>query len=46
MQSKTILVVTTISAPNQALRELALGCQLSHWDFIILGDTKTPSDFF
>ncbi|NES68591.1 MAG: DUF288 domain-containing protein, partial [Okeania sp. SIO2D1] len=43
MQSKIILVVTTISAPNQVLQELAVGCQLSHWDFIIIGDTKTPS---
>ncbi|MGD1699537.1 hypothetical protein [Dapis sp. BLCC M229] len=45
MQSKTILVVTTISSPNKALRELAVGCQLYHWNFIIIGDTKTPSDF-
>ncbi|GGA21418.1 hypothetical protein [Okeania sp. KiyG1] len=45
MESQTILVVTTISAPNKVLRELAAGCQLSHWNFIIIGDTKTPSDF-
>ncbi|NET78593.1 STELLO glycosyltransferase family protein [Okeania sp. SIO1F9] len=45
MESKTILVVTTISSPNKVLQKLAVGCQLSHWDFIIIGDTKTPSDF-
>lgn len=42
---KTALVVTTISSPNPVLKSLAQGCQASDWDFIIVGDTKSPTDF-
>lgn len=44
--SKNIkLVVTTISPPNKVLVELAKGCQSNSWDFIIIGDTKSPKNF-
>jgi hypothetical protein len=42
---KTALVVTTISAPNPVLKSLSQGCQKEKWDFIIVGDTKSPADF-
>jgi len=42
---KTYLVVTTISPPNKVLQELAAGCQSHNWNFILIGDTKSPKDF-
>lgn len=39
------LVVTTINAPNQVLRELSAGAQGSGTHFIVIGDTKSPADF-
>src|SRR5262245_39705575 len=39
------LVVTTINAPNKALRLLAQGARDHDVHFIIAGDTKTPADF-
>lgn len=46
MMNKSIkLVVTTISAPNEVLLNLEQGCQLNNWDFLVIGDVKSPSDF-
>ncbi|MGD1808726.1 STELLO glycosyltransferase family protein [Dapis sp. BLCC M126] len=45
MANNIKLVVTTISSPNKVLTELAKGCQFHNWDFIIIGDTKSPKDF-
>lgn len=42
---KTSVVVTSINAPNAALRAIADGCARSGFDFIVIGDTKSPSDF-
>jgi hypothetical protein len=42
---KTALVVTTIAAPNRALAMLAEGAQGNGWDFIAIGDTKSPARF-
>lgn len=39
------LVVTTINAPNAALRALAEGARANDVRFVIAGDTKTPPDF-
>lgn len=41
----TTLVVTSINAPNTALRGLAKGCTKNGWDFIVAGDSKSPADF-
>jgi hypothetical protein len=41
----TALVVTSINAPNTALRALAAGCHESDWKFIVAGDSKSPPDF-
>ncbi len=35
------IVVTTINAPNEAIRDIAR--EAPDWDFIVIGDTKTPS---
>lgn len=42
---RTALVITSISAPNTALRELAAGAIRHGWDFVLAGDSKSPPDF-
>ena len=43
--SKTALVVTSISAPNAALRELARGCLDRAMAFYLIGDVSSPPEF-
>ena len=45
MQPKTALVITSISAPNKALKDYAIECQKRSIDFILMGDIASPSDF-
>ncbi len=40
MPNKAI-IVTTINAPNDAIRDIAH--EAPDWDFLVIGDTKTPS---
>ena len=42
----TALVVTSISGPNPVLRDLAEGCARRGMDFILIGDTRSPEEFF
>lgn len=39
------MIVTTIGKPNQALRSLASGAVRANWQFIAIGDRKSPADF-
>ena len=39
------VVVTTINAPNHVLQEIARGTAAAGWDFLVIGDTKSPADF-
>ncbi|RYD37622.1 MAG: DUF288 domain-containing protein [Verrucomicrobiaceae bacterium] len=41
----TAVVVTSIHAPNPAMKALAAGCQKNGWEFIVAGDSKSPADF-
>jgi hypothetical protein len=41
----TAIVVTSINAPNAALRALADGAAAHEFEFIVCGDTKSPRDF-
>lgn len=41
----TALVVTSINPPGAAMREVAAGCLEHGWDFVVAGDSKSPSDF-
>ncbi len=41
----TSVVVTSISAPNTALRELASQCKTRGLSFYVIGDVPSPSDF-
>ena len=43
--SKTALIVTSISSPNQVLRDLAYGAVKHDWKFYCVGDLKTPKGF-
>ncbi len=46
MADSTALVVTSIAAPNAILRSLSIGCQTHGWWFIVVGDSKSPDDFY
>lgn len=39
------LVVTTINPPNDAMRTLADGSIDKGWNFVVIGDTKSPDTF-
>jgi hypothetical protein len=47
MRQKTqiSLVVTSIFHPNKSLLALAEGAKKNNWEFIIIGDVSSPSDF-
>jgi STELLO glycosyltransferases len=44
-ETKTAIVVTSIAAPNAALRVLARGCRERGYTFIVIGDEASPTDF-
>src|SRR3979490_764532 len=39
------IVVTSINAPNPVMRAIAKDAQPAGFDFIVIGDTKSPDDF-
>jgi len=45
MSQNTALVITSISAPNAAMKSFAEGCKKSGIEFIVVGDSKSPKDF-
>ena len=45
MKEKISIVVTSIAAPNEALRELAQGCIERDYNFIVIGDESSPAEF-
>jgi len=42
---KTSIIVTSINAPNRILQSIADGAIRVAWDFVVIGDTKSPKDF-
>ena len=42
---KRFLVITSISAPNRALKCYAEGCRKHGVNFIVIGDSRSPADF-
>lgn len=46
MQTKVAIVVTSISNPNKVLSSIASGAAEHGYEFIVVGDTKSPSDFY
>ena len=45
MKEKISLIVTSIAAPNKILASLAKGCVERGFEFILMGDTKSPGGF-
>lgn len=45
MIAKPYIVVTSISAPNAALRMFAEGGEKHEFGFVVIGDNKSPPDF-
>ena len=45
MPEQTALIVTSIAAPNAVLRSLASGCGEHNFQFIVIGDERSPADF-
>jgi len=41
----TALVITSISAPTEAMHQLAAGCLANGWDLVVAGDSKSPAEF-
>ncbi|WP_133682017.1 STELLO glycosyltransferase family protein [Paludibacterium purpuratum] len=41
----TALIVTTINSPNRAIQDLSNGAKNHGWNFIVIGDKKSPSEF-
>ena len=42
---KTSLIITTINKPNHNMRMYDKGCRKNKWNFIVVGDKKTPKNF-
>ena len=42
---KTSLVITTINKPNKNIQKLCNGSKKNKWNFIIIGDKKSPKKF-
>jgi hypothetical protein len=45
MKENVAVVVTSIAKPNWILETLARGCQAKDYQFIVIGDLTSPSDF-
>jgi hypothetical protein len=45
MKESASVVVTTIASPNESLNSLAKGCMESGYNFIVVGDISSPSEF-
>ncbi len=43
--SKTSIIITSISAPNAVMKSIAEESLKQQMDFIVIGDVKTPADF-
>ncbi|MBY0430417.1 MAG: STELLO glycosyltransferase family protein [Rhodospirillales bacterium] len=42
---RVALVVTSIAAPNAVLRALASGAAAQGWDYVVVGDARSPAGF-
>jgi hypothetical protein len=42
---KPVIVVTSINRPNAVLRAIADGAIQKGFEFIVIGDTKSPAEF-
>jgi len=42
---KTSLVITTINRPNKNIKKFSKKTKMQNWEFIVIGDKKTPKNF-
>lgn len=42
---KTTLVITTINKPNKNIKKFSIGSLKNKWDFVVIGDKKSPKSF-
>jgi hypothetical protein len=45
MKDKISVVITSVAKPNKVLRTYAEGCGEHGYDFVVIGDEASPSDF-
>ena len=45
MTDAITIIVTSISPPNRSLTALAEGARERNWNFLVMGDTKSPGEF-
>ena len=45
LKLERFIVITSINAPNAALKAFAEGASANGFRFIVIGDTKSPADF-
>ena len=45
MHTKTSLVITSVSSPNRVLKKYADECAKRDVEFIVIDDSKSPTDF-
>lgn len=45
MNNKCAIIVTSISSPNKIMRALAEGAMKNEFEFIVIGDLKSPEEF-
>ena len=45
MSIKTTLVITTINKPNKNIKKFSIGSLKNKWDFVVIGDKKSPKNF-
>ena len=42
---KTALIITTINKPNTNIAKFSKYCKINKWDFILVGDKKSPQKY-
>lgn len=40
------VVITTINSPTLAIKEIARQAKVKNWNIVVIGDTKTPEDWY
>lgn len=43
---RNAVIVTSINSPNAVIRELSSGAEKFNWKFLLIGDAKSPANFY
>lgn len=46
MQNNIFLIITSIAGPTSVLQDIADNCKKANFKFILIGDRKSPDDFY